>query len=495
MNAGADRVATGVPGLDTILGGGPLPGTLVFVVGVAGVGKTVLAQQMAFHSAAGGVPVVYFTALSEPHDKLLRHLQGFRFFDPAAIGQQVQLLNLEQVLQQGTQETTDAIVQAARGHRAGLVVIDAFRSIGEHFGSAIQAHQLLYQLSGRLSVIGARCVVTFEADPWDRAVIPDLMPPDAIVALQQTAPRAGVPQRRVQVLKARGSDPLPGEHSMRITADGVRCYPQAEALPVRQPTSGILQPRAAFGIPALDALLGGGPTEGTSTLVAGSPGSGQTLLALSWLLEGAAQGQPGLLAGFHESAQQLIDRCNQFGLGLGRCVENGTITLWTQVPAALDGNVLAAGLRERIAAHGVRRLAIDSARELGRSVEPARADDYLSTLIAYLQGEEVSTLLTYPVSSAAWAAVDLADTPMAVLAENLLLLQQMIVSGRPTCSLRVLKMRFSAYDANPYTYEITDRGFAAVRRPIVARPDEAEMTDAPADAGDGRDGDGADRRR
>src|SRR5436305_835783 len=41
------RLSTGVPGLDDLLGGGLIPGTLTVVVGATGIGKTQLGLQFA----------------------------------------------------------------------------------------------------------------------------------------------------------------------------------------------------------------------------------------------------------------------------------------------------------------------------------------------------------------------------------------------------------------------------------------------------------------
>ena len=41
---------TGVPNLDRVLGGGLQRGAIVLVVGAPGAGKTMLAQQISFHS-------------------------------------------------------------------------------------------------------------------------------------------------------------------------------------------------------------------------------------------------------------------------------------------------------------------------------------------------------------------------------------------------------------------------------------------------------------
>src|SRR3989442_13307505 len=48
----ASRQATGVPGLDDLLGGGLLPGTLTVLVGATGIGKTQLGLQFA-HAGEG----------------------------------------------------------------------------------------------------------------------------------------------------------------------------------------------------------------------------------------------------------------------------------------------------------------------------------------------------------------------------------------------------------------------------------------------------------
>ena len=43
----ADRMSTGVPGLDELLGGGLLPGALTVISGATGIGKTQLGVQFA----------------------------------------------------------------------------------------------------------------------------------------------------------------------------------------------------------------------------------------------------------------------------------------------------------------------------------------------------------------------------------------------------------------------------------------------------------------
>ncbi|MDB5396422.1 MAG: circadian clock protein KaiC [Rhodospirillales bacterium] len=63
--------------------------------------------------------------------------------------------------------------------------------------------------------------------------------------------------------------------------------------------------RISTGIPGLDEILAGGLTPDRIYLIEGTAGAGKTTLALQFLLEGVAQGVPGLYVTLSETANEL----------------------------------------------------------------------------------------------------------------------------------------------------------------------------------------------
>lgn len=176
-SAASELVETGVPQLDTVLGGGLPRGGLVMVLGPPGSGKTILSSQIAFAAARAGRRAVLLTALSESTTKLVRHLQSYAFFDEGALGNRVHIFSLQDVLADGLRAVETAIVAEAVRLRADLLVLDGFRGIVDVQQSVQSVRALLYDLSTRLGLQGTTTIVASESDPRDRRCFPRRPPP------------------------------------------------------------------------------------------------------------------------------------------------------------------------------------------------------------------------------------------------------------------------------------------------------------------------------
>jgi KaiC/GvpD/RAD55 family RecA-like ATPase len=93
------RLSTGIPSLDTILGGGLPGGSLTVLAGLPGTGKTILAQQICFSNATRERKAVYYSTISEPPGKFIANLETFEFFDRTALVNMVEFINLGELLQ------------------------------------------------------------------------------------------------------------------------------------------------------------------------------------------------------------------------------------------------------------------------------------------------------------------------------------------------------------------------------------------------------------
>lgn len=471
-------MATGVPRLDQILGGGLPEGSLVLIVGLPGSGKTTVASQIALHAARSGKTALILTALSESTNKLIAHLRAFSFFDPNLIGGPVQFLSLQGVLSKGLQATSEAIIAEARRVKADIVLLDGFRGMRSVDADPQSAREFLYTVGTTLSALGSMTLITSETDPRDPTFYPESTTADVIIGLYYQL--RGVRHfRGVEVIKARAAAPLPGLHALTLGADGASIYPQLEervaadvmgndaqtqgaAAGVAHSLPSSPRQRARFDVPELDEMLRGGIPVGTCTLLAGSLGTGKTLLAAYYALAGIRAGERVVFLGFRESLDQLIQATEAFNIGaeLARAMQpGGGLTFVETPPIKLNADILADRLLTELDATGAHRLIIDSIAEVEqailRSIDPGRLEDYLAALLSAVRSRGVTALFTRETDKALTSQLDFSADALSILSENVILLQQLPIEGALHRIASVLKLRFSDYDSALREFRIT----------------------------------------
>ena len=458
---------TGVPGLDMVLGGGLARGALMMIIGPPGSGKTILATQMAFAAARQGRRAIILTALSESTNKLIAHLRTLRFFDEELIGDAIQIISIQQFLQEGLRNAADALVATVRQARGDLVVLDGYQgmrgSVNDDRGADQTGRHFLYDVGGQLNLLGATFAVTYTGKAEDSGLVAEATTADAVISL--SADVVGARQRRgLTVVKVRGAAPLTGRHGLTLDEAGVAVFPRLETRVARgapefvtaellhQPLTTTIA-RVPFGLPELDALLGGGLTRDSRTLVVGRVGTAKTLLALHFVLNGVRAGEPVLYVGFRENPQQLVQKADLFALGeelRAALAPGGGLTILRFPPVELDPDILADTILDTIERTGARRLIVDSIAEIERaaatSSDPGRLENYLAALVEALRAGGVTSFFTKELRQTVAAEIDFAEEPIAVFTENVLLLRQVAHRGRVRRVLAVLKMNLSAHD-------------------------------------------------
>src|SRR4030095_9447928 len=248
-------------------------------MGSPGTGKTILAEQLVFWNATVEAPALYLTTLSEPLEKFIQHGQGYSFFDSSKVGETVFYEDLSaMVRERGTGAFVEIITELLTQRKPRIIVIDSFKALSELIETAQERRTLLFDLA---SVLSAYQCTTFFVGEYSGEMMTDLPEfaiADSILMLlkQSTGVRE---QRFLRVEKLRGSGSTPGMHAFTISEKGMDLFPRLltpEVSPIYNSTPG----RVNTGIKGLDEMVQKGFWGGSTTLVAGSTGSGKTIIGL-----------------------------------------------------------------------------------------------------------------------------------------------------------------------------------------------------------------------
>jgi circadian clock protein KaiC len=500
------RIATNVPGLDLVLNAGLERGGVVVVAGPPGSGKTILAQQICFANATAQHRCVYFTTMSEPHGKLVRHLEQFSFFDPELLGPRVEHIHLGDLLRHaekdGLRPLISEIVRKTLDEEPAIVVIDSAKMLRD-FADERELRSALYEMTGRLSHTETVLLLLGEYTPDELASDVEFSLADGIVQLEYEA-REPVDRRWLRIVKMRGGSHRPGKHTFRIGPSGIEVFPRIETLIPAQVTP--VAGRVSSGIPGLDELMNGGAKRGDATLVMGPSGVGKTTLGLRWLAQELEQGQRCLYVTFQDTADQLISMAAAFGWDLGATCASGQLAI-SHVPMGdLDLDVMANGIRTRLAAHPISRIVIDSLAELVFAArEWERFPAYMRSLIGLIRAAGTSSLVTSETTLHGLSAQSLEG--LMFLFENCVNLVYIEEGSQVGRALTIGKMRTSPHGRSLHSFDITDRGlvvgdriegvtgrlgWSALRTPEPPHP-AAPAPAAPAPAPAARTGPGAAR--
>lgn len=353
------RLETGVRNLDDLFRGGILGNSVIAIAGPPGAGKTVLAQQICFHTASAKRRVLYFNTLSEPTAKTLQYLSQFRFFDRAKLDAgHIQFIDLGVLYRaQGLEESSRLIMEQVKKIKPSMVVIDSFKVFDDLARSPEELRKFGYELAVSLMAWETTALLLGEYGPADIATNPLFSIVDSLVMVTQRE-QSGEQQRFIQIVKSRGTAHSRDEHSFVITSDGIEVF--APRVTIERQDRGDRLGRCKTGITRLDELLGEGIPRGSSLLIAGVAGTGKTVLLLEFIYRGAQAGEKGIIFSFEETPERLRATARGLGWDLDREVERGMIELVfiPQPNILVEGHLLM--IRERVEAMQARRVAIDS---------------------------------------------------------------------------------------------------------------------------------------
>ena len=454
-------LSSGVPGLDTVLGGGLPEYSFNLIAGGPGSGKTTLAHQIMFANASTERPALYFTVLGEPTLKMLRYQRQFSYFKPELAGSAIQFINLSaEVMERNLGEVLQRIVSEIERAKPGIVIVDSFRTIAGQRSSAdvgsFDLDQFVQSLALHLTSweITSFLLGEYAAEEQRNPVFTVA---DGILWLTQATDRNSV-VRKLQVVKTRGRAPMPGLHTFRITNDGLQVFPRIPEQTLKRELR--KRERQPTGVPGMDEMIGGGIITGDAVLLTGPAGSGKSTVATQFMVAGLSKGETGVIAVFEEYPEEYIARASARDSDIAKMVKTGKLEIIYLRPLDLSVDEALFSILEAVDRLGAKRVVIDSLSGFEVALAPTFREDFresLYRLVGTLTATGVTVFMTAEVSEA-FREARFTSENVSFITDEIIVQRYVEIEGELGRVMAVIKMRGSEHSHEFRRYEVTSKG-------------------------------------
>jgi circadian clock protein KaiC len=460
-------VTTGVLGLDFVLGGGLPRNRLYLIQGDPGAGKTTLALHFLLEGERLGERGLYVT-LSESEVELnaVAHSHGWSLerigiyelcaADAGTHEDEENTLYVPAEVELG--ERMQMLLAEVDRVRPTRIVIDSCSELRLLAQSPLRFRRQVLALKAEL--IRRRCTIVLLDNPSGdegNELLQSLV--HGVIHMEQLSPSYGAERRRLRVRKLREVAFRGGYHDFCIKDSGVEVFPRLVA---GEHHDEFLPELVSSGLPALDALLGGGPERGTSTLIVGPSGSGKSALAIQYSVAAAKRGEHAAIFTFDEGYGTLRARSAGIGMDLTEFLASRTLSVQQVDPAELSPGQFVDAVRRAVDQDNARVLVIDSLNGyLHAMPEEKFLLAQLHELLSYLRQRGVLCIMV--VVQHGFFGDTLAPVDVSYLADSVLLTRYFEVGGRVRKALSVVKKRAGRH-------EDTIREFALGSSGIIVGP-------------------------
>jgi circadian clock protein KaiC len=227
-------------------------------------------------------------------------------------------------------------------------------------------------------------------------------------------------------------------------------------------------PKSPTGIQGLDEITNGGLPKGRATLVCGGAGSGKTLLATSFLINGAKRfGEPGVLVTFEEDGDEIASDVASLGFDLPGLVDEGKLFVdYVRIERSeieetgeYDLEGLFVRLDHAIRSTDAKRIALDTIESLFAGLANAnilRAE--LRRLFRWLKDKGITAVITAERGEGTLTRQGLEE----YVSDAVILLDHRVTEQVSTRRLRVVKYRGSHHGTNEYPFLIDRQGLSVL---------------------------------
>ncbi|WP_201740283.1 ATPase domain-containing protein [Salinigranum halophilum] len=450
----AERLSSGISGLDTVLGGGFLTGYHYLIRGTPGAGKTVLGWH--FLTAGGGGDALYVTFEERP-EKIRRNaaslgldLDGVTILDLSPEARSLAEGGSYDVFAPSAVEYEALTARVRTQFEAdppSRVLLDPVTQLRYLAPDEYQFRRELLSLMDLLTGRGETVLFTSQTSPETPDDDLQFMS-DGVLELRR--PNGG---RVLDVPKFRGAEVTAGPHAVRVDQGGMSVYPRVVPERDGRPFTRRL---TSSGVPALDDLLHGGIELGTTTLFSGPTGIGKTTVSALFLIEAARRGHHSVLYHLEEKPETFIERCAAIDTPVTELLDDGTLEVVSVTPSLLTVGEFLGQVQSDVTADTT-FVMIDGVQGFEKLTNLSEEREELSALRSYLTARGVTVVLTdeMPNITGDFRPTKSGET---AIADNIVFMRYLEFNGEIHRAIGVLKKRTSDFEHRLRRFEITEEG-------------------------------------
>ncbi len=460
-----NKARTGVSGLDTILNGGLAAGHVFLLEGKPGTGKTTIALRFLLEGAEVGERGLYIT-LSENERELRAGAAShgwtlgdaitvFELAPPETLldSDQEQSLLYSSDLELG--ETTRRIFDMFEQVNPTRVVLDSLSEIRLLAQSSLRYRRQILAIKHFFASHGATVLLLDDltSEATDQTVHSIV---HGVICLEEVVRDYGAEKRRLRVAKYRGQAFHGGYHDFRIVRGGVTVFPRLVAA---EHHTRYARKQMTCDNAEVDAMLGGGIEQGSSTLLLGPAGTGKSTFVFQFVAAAIRRGEKAAMFIFDEELGLLFERTRTLGIDLEKMRDAGSLHIEQVDTAERSPGEFASKVRTHVENAQVKTVVIDSLNGYTAAM-PSEGSLllHIHELLQFLNRQGATTFLT--VAQHGLIADLKPPVDVTYLADTVILLRYFEAEGRIRRAVSVIKKRTGAHEPTIREFQIGNRGLS-----------------------------------
>jgi circadian clock protein KaiC len=438
------KAATGIRGYDELSGGGLPQHRTSLLIGGPGTGKTIFALQTIVNAARDRKEAGIFVAFEESADQIFTNTAPFNWRLPAMARHALFFLNARlspTVVQSGDFELSGmlAMLEAKRQEiGARWIVLDGIDVLLALLQNSAAEMREIYRVRDWLSQSGMTAIITTKTNGDTPGVVNygfmQFMV-DCVIRLDRRL-EEGIPVRRLEITKYRGSSFVAGEYPLSFGPLGIEvAAPQATEIRLQTSTE-----RISTGFPGLDSMLGGGLFRGSSTLITGAPGTSKTTLAGHFAESACRRGERTLYVSFDEGGERILRNLTSVGVRLAPHMKSGLLLMYSGRTDAINPEEHLIRITTLLREHQPRCMVIDPLSAIAKTgaLSSARA---VGNRLIYTAGDlHITTCITALVDGNDPQA-EATELQISTIADTWIHLSYVVNAGERNRALTIVKSR------------------------------------------------------